>query len=220
MYDTQNPGCVMSQRRRRGSGNWHIQWQRDPMVRQARREGRRSRAAYKLEELARRDKFLRPGVRVLDLGAAPGGWSQVASERVGPSGRVVAVDRLPMKPIAGVIVIQGDITQRDVRQRVLEALDGPAGIVLSDMAPNITGIHEADQARHLQLLDVAMSVAEQALARDGHLLMKLFEGPDLKEWLSGVVEPKFRSIRRIKPNASRSASREYYLLAKYFLTGC
>ena len=186
---------------------------RDPYVKQALRAVYRSRAAFKLLELDARDRLLRPGMRVLDLGAAPGGWSQVAASRVGPAGRVVAVDLLPMAPIAGVHFIQGDLRAPAIQAEIEAALGGEADLVLSDMAPNLSGVASADEARAQELVDAAVALAREQLKPDGALLVKMFHGSGLES----VIERMRAVFSRVdvrKPPASRSRSSEIYALGR------
>jgi 23S rRNA (uridine2552-2'-O)-methyltransferase len=184
----------------------------DLYVRRARAQGYRSRAAFKLLEMDRRDKLLRPGMTVVDLGAAPGGWSQVAAENVGAGGRVIAVDLLPMAPVPGVEFIAGDFTQAEVAAKVKAALRGRlADLVICDMAPNISGVAAADQARSVYLAECARDFAFDVLQPRGALLVKVFQGsgfPELMRSLKGC----FRKVLSRKPQASRSGSSELYLL--------
>ena len=186
---------------------------KDPYVRKARADGYRSRAAFKLLEVNTRERLLIPGARVVDLGAAPGGWCQVAAKLVGAAGRVVAVDLLEMAPLAGVRFLQGSFLDADIQARILAELGGPADVVLSDMMPNVSGIASADQARAAELVRAAIEFCREALKSDGAFLVKVFQGDEfaglLKE-LKGV----FREVRTIKPAASREESRETYLLAR------
>jgi len=185
----------------------------DPYVRRAREAGYRSRAAFKLLEIDRKDRLLRPGMRVLDLGAAPGGWTQVAAQRVRPGGRVVALDCLEFESLGGVISIRGDFHDASVRARVVEALAGPADLVLCDLSPNLTGIASADQARAAQLVELAATFACELLRPEGAFLCKIFHGEafaGLREMLKGA----FESLQVRKPSASRSESRETYVLAR------
>jgi 23S rRNA (uridine2552-2'-O)-methyltransferase len=185
----------------------------DAYVRKAQDAGYRSRAAYKLLEIDRKDRLLRPGMRVLDLGAAPGGWTQVAVERVRPGGRVVAVDLLEFQSLSGVIAIRGDLRDAPVRARVVAALAGSADLVLCDLSPNLSGIASADQARAAQLVELAADFALEVLQPQGALLCKIFHG----EAYSGLRERlkrAFESTQVRKPSASRSESRETYVLAR------
>ncbi len=174
----------------------------------------RSRAAFKLMDLDRRLHLLRPGCRVVDLGAAPGGWSQWAAQRVGPRGRVVALDMLPMSPVEGVTFLQGDFREESVRDAVRAALGGlRADLVLSDMAPNLSGIPSVDQARSMALAELALDLARDTLATGGSFLVKVFQGEGLEEYLR-ELRTGFSGIERRKPEASRARSRELYVLAR------
>ena len=186
----------------------------DPFVRQARQEGYRSRAAFKLKELCQQDRLIRPGMIVVDLGAAPGGWAQVAADRVGPKGRVIAVDMLEMAPVPGVEFLQGDFREEATLERLEAALGGVrVDLVISDMAPNISGISMVDQARGMHLAELALEFAHKWLKPGGSLLVKTFQGegyPELRE----VLRQSFSQVLTRKPLASRSRSSEIYLLAK------
>jgi len=205
-------------RRRRGAGAGSRRWlerqARDRYVRRAREEGYRSRAAYKLLELDRRHRLLRPGMTVVDLGAAPGGWSQVAARRAGPRGRVVALDLLPMEPVPGVTFIQGDFREEGPLQALLEAVGGGRAVdlVLSDMAPNLSGLRAVDQPRAMHLAELALDLARQVLRPGGALLVKAFQGEGLDAYRD-ELRSCFRKVIHAKPEASRAASRELYLLA-------
>jgi 23S rRNA (uridine2552-2'-O)-methyltransferase len=181
----------------------------DTYVRQAKEAGYRSRAAYKLLEIDKRDKLLKPGMRVLDLGAAPGGWSQVAAEKVKPGGKVVAVDLLEVKPIQGVTIFEGDFREADLEG----ALGGKADVVFSDMMPNITGVPLVDQARAAQLLLAAIELCRKVLKPEGVFLAKMFHGEAFDEVLKGL-KASFQTVSVRKPAASRGESRENYLLAR------
>ena len=186
---------------------------RDPYVKQAARAGYRSRAAFKLLELDARDRLLRPGMRVLDLGAAPGGWSQVAASRVGPAGRVVACDLAPMQPIAGVRFIQGDLRDRVLRAQLEEALGAKADLVLSDMAPNLSGVASADEARAQELVEAALVSSVELLKPEGALLVKMFHGSGLEDVIQRM-RAIFADVDIRKPPASRSRSSEVYALCR------
>jgi 23S rRNA (uridine2552-2'-O)-methyltransferase len=203
-------------RRSRSSGRWLQEHFADPFVKKARSEGFRSRAVYKLEELDQREKLLRPGQVCLDLGAAPGAWSQYASRVVGPKGRVVATDILPMDPIVGVEFVQGDFREASV-VAALQALLPPRGVdlVLSDMAPNLSGIDAVDQPRSMYLAELALATAAEVLKPGGTALIKVFQGAGFTE-LVGVARRGFAKVRMLKPEASRARSPELYLLAKGF----
>jgi 23S rRNA (uridine2552-2'-O)-methyltransferase len=177
----------------------------DSYVRRAREKGYRSRAAFKLLEIDEKEKLLRPGATVVDLGSAPGGWSQVAAAKVRPGGRVVAIDLTDMAPIPGVTFQKGDF-------RAL-AFDGKADVVLSDLSPNISGIRDADQARVTELVEQAAALARKVLAPGGAFLVKVFHGGRFPALLE-AMKRQFREVRVIKPGASRSESRETYLLAR------
>jgi 23S rRNA (uridine2552-2'-O)-methyltransferase len=183
-------------------------------VRKARSDGYRSRAAFKLLEVNERDRLLVPGARVVDLGAAPGGWSQVAAARVAPGGKVVAVDLLEIAPMSSVTVFRGDFREAATQAQLSESLGGlKADVVLSDMSPNISGIASADQARAAELITLAIAFCQAQLKKDGAFLVKVFQG---EEFASVLKEMKrvFREVRTVKPAASREESRETYLLAR------
>jgi 23S rRNA (uridine2552-2'-O)-methyltransferase len=181
----------------------------DAYVRKAKEAGYRSRAAYKLLEIDARERLLKPGMRVLDLGAAPGGWSQVAAERVRPGGVVVAVDLLEMKPVHGVTVLKGDFRDADLQA----ALGGMADAVLSDMMPNVTGVPLVDQARAAELVQAALQLCRKVLKPDGVFLAKMFHGESFDEVLA-AMKSSFQTVAVFKPAASRGESRENYLLAR------
>lgn len=181
----------------------------DTYVRQAREAGYRSRAAYKLLEIDKKDKLLKPGMRVLDLGAAPGGWSKVVAEKVMPYGKVVAVDLLEVKPIHGVTIFKGDFREVDLEG----ALGGKVDVVLSDMMPNITGVPLVDQARAAEVSMAAIGLCERVLKPEGALLLKVFHGGAFDEVLK-ELKAVFQTVAVRKPAASRGESRENYLLAR------
>jgi 23S rRNA (uridine2552-2'-O)-methyltransferase len=206
-------------RSRGGRGGWMREHLRDPYVRRAQREGWRSRASFKLAELIEREGLLRPGMVVVDLGAAPGGWSQYAAGKVGGRGRVLAVDLLPMPPLAGVEFLQGDLREEALRAALRERLGGTrAGLVMSDMAPNISGVRSVDQPRSLALAQLALELATQVLAPGGAFVVKLFQGEGVSAYLE-AVRRGFRDVRSRKPDASRARSRELYLVARDFRGG-
>lgn len=201
-------------RRSRSSGRWLREHFDDPFVQRAQREGWRSRAVFKLEELDRAERLLRPGMRVVDLGAAPGGWSQYAARALGGRGSIVALDVLPMEAIAGVHFIQGDFRE----QAVLEALRGalaaePVDLVMSDMAPNLSGVDVVDQARGMHLAELAVDAALELLGPQGVLVTKVFQGAGFDELLQSA-RARFTTVRLRKPGASRKRSAETYLLAR------
>ncbi|MEO0420978.1 MAG: 23S rRNA (uridine(2552)-2'-O)-methyltransferase RlmE [Pseudomonadota bacterium] len=188
----------------------------DPYVKRAHREGARSRALYKLSELLDNQRLIRPGMNVVDLGAAPGGWSQHVAKLLDGNGRVVAVDLLEMPTIAGVHFLQGDFREQEVLDAVLEALGGePANLVMSDMAPNLSGQRAVDQPRAMYLAELALDFAQRTLAPGGALIVKLFQGEGFDEYLR-TVRQQFGSVKNRKPAASRSRSREMYLVARDF----
>lgn len=202
--------------RTRSSRRWLAEHFSDPYVQQAQAQGYRSRAAFKLREIQARDRILAPGMTVVDLGAAPGGWSQFAAEQVGPSGRVIAVDLLPMQPLPGVTFLQGDFTQEQTWHNLRSTIgDAKVHVVLSDLAPNLSGNRSVDQARAMHLAELALAAAEQLLADGGCLLMKLFQGEGFEEFQKRLRERFVKAALR-KPKASRSRSREVYLLAHGF----
>jgi 23S rRNA (uridine2552-2'-O)-methyltransferase len=189
----------------------------DSYVKRARAEGMRSRASYKLDEIAGRDRLLAPGMLVVDLGAAPGGWSQVAVRAVAPGGSVIALDALGMPGLAGVTFIRGDFRDADVLAALERALAGrKADLVLSDMAPNLSGIPATDQARALELAELALDFASKHLKPEGNFLVKLFHGAGFDDFLKGL-RGHFRTAVVRKPAASRNRSREVYVLAKGLL---
>ena len=203
-------------RRSKSSGRWLQEHFADPFVKKAKAQGFRSRAIYKLEELDRRERLLRPGLVCLDLGAAPGAWSQYASRQVGRKGRVVATDILPMDPIVGVEFIQGDFREPSVAA-ALQAVLPPHGVdlLLSDMAPNLSGIDAVDQPRSMYLAELALDMAGSVLKPGGQALIKVFQGSGFNELLAAARQ-RFAKVRMLKPEASRARSPELYLLAKDF----
>ncbi|GIX31082.1 MAG: ribosomal RNA large subunit methyltransferase E [Porticoccaceae bacterium] len=202
--------------RSRSSARWLKEHQRDPYVQRSRAEGYRSRASYKLLELDRRDRLFAPGQRVVDLGAAPGGWTQVAVERVGPKGRVVALDLLPMAPVPGAVVLRGDFTEEAVFELLLAALEGEAvDLVLSDMAPNMSGVKAVDQPRALLLAELAADFARRTLRPGGALVVKVFQGEGFDALLRDLRR-HFAAVATRKPEASRARSAELYLVARGF----
>jgi 23S rRNA (uridine2552-2'-O)-methyltransferase len=201
------------------SKQWLRRHVNDPYVQRSKRDGYRSRSAYKLTEIDERDKLLRPGQTAVDLGAAPGGWSQVLAQRLGAGGRVIAIDLLPMEPIAGVTFIQGDFTSRRGEAALAAALEGrKADLVLSDVAPNMTGIAVTDQARALDLAELARDFALLQLKSDGALLVKIFQGAGYDEYLLSLRRA-FLKVAVRKPDASRGESAEQYLLARGLRAG-
>jgi len=201
-------------RRSKSSGRWLEEHFSDPYVRRAQESGLRSRAAFKLEELDSAEKLFTPGAVVVDLGAAPGGWSQYAARRLGAKGRVLALDLLPMDAIAGVDFIQGDFREQAVLDGLLEKLGGRrVDLVMSDMAPNMSGVDVVDHARAADLEGLALDFARQVLGSDGALVMKVFQGAGFQELLA-EARRAFRAVRMRKPEASRRRSSETYLVAR------
>jgi len=196
------------------SKQWLRRHVNDPYVQRSKKEGFRSRSAYKLIEIDERDKLLREGQVVVDLGSAPGGWSQVATRKVGAAGIVVAIDLLEMEAIPGVTFLQADFTSRAGLEAVEAALAGrKADMVLSDMAPNLSGIPVSDQARAMALAEIALNFARLHLKPDGALLVKVFQGSGIDEYL-GMLRRTFAKVLVRKPESSRGESAEQYLLAR------
>ncbi|WP_206936115.1 RlmE family RNA methyltransferase [Roseococcus thiosulfatophilus] len=200
------------------SQRWLARQLNDPYVKAAQQAGWRSRAAFKLIELDEGFKLLKPGQRVVDLGAAPGGWTQVAMHRVGANGRVVALDLLPMDQVAGATILQGDFQDEATERAVLEALDGPADVVLSDMAPNTTGHGATDHLRITALAELALDFALRVLNPGGAFVAKLFQGGAEREMLTRL-KTHFAEVRHAKPPASRKESSETYVVATGFRPG-
>lgn len=203
-------------RRSKSSKSWLKEHFDDPFVKRAQSEGYRSRAVYKLKELDARDALLRTGQRVIDLGAAPGGWAQYASERVGKDGLVLALDILPMTSLAGVEVMQGDFTEQTVLDAVIARMAGHrADLVMSDMAPNISGVDVSDQARAMYLAELALDFARQVLRPGGDFIVKVFQGAGYAEF-HRALRADFTRVLSRKPEASRARSKEMYLVGKGF----
>ena len=201
-------------KRTKTSKQWMMEHVNDVYVQRAKAEGYRSRAAYKLIEVAARDKLLKPGMVVVDLGAAPGGWSQVAAAKTGTGGRVIAVDLLPMDSLRNVTFLQGDFRDEAVAQALERELAGrPIDLVLSDMSPNISGIALSDQARAMHLAELALEFAVKHLKPGGSLLVKVFQGSGFQEFLR-EMRSRFMHVMTRKPEASRGRSNELYLLGK------
>lgn len=206
-------------KRSKSSQRWLKEHFADPYVQRAQKEGLRSRSAYKLEELIERDRLLRPGMVVVDLGAAPGGWSQVVAQQLGGRGRIVALDILPMPSIPGVSVLEGDFREGVVVARLeLELDDRPVDLVLSDMAPNMSGVGMVDQARAMELAELALEFARRQLVPGGDFLIKLFQGAGFDAYLRDLRRD-FAKVTMRKPKASRARSREVYALASGFRGG-
>ena len=201
--------------RKASSNKWLERQLNDPYVRAAKTKGYRSRAAFKLIALDDKFHFLRPGSHVLDLGAAPGGWSQIAAQRVGAAGKVVALDILEMEPIDGVTIFLGDMLAAETPDLLKEALGGPADVVLTDMAAPTTGHRQTDHLRTSALLEAALDLAEETLRPGGVFVGKAFQGGAANELLQRLKK-SFTSVKHVKPPASRSQSVELYLVASGF----
>jgi 23S rRNA (uridine2552-2'-O)-methyltransferase len=207
---------TMTQKRRPSSARWIAEHEADPYVQEARRLGYRSRAVFKLKEIQEKDKILKPGQIVVDLGAAPGGWSQYARPLLGAKGKLFALDLLPFDPLPAVDVIVGDFREDAVLHQ-LEAMvgDQSVDVVLSDMAPNLSGIDIADQATSIYLCELALEFAKAHLKPRGTLLTKAFQGDGFDDYLKSMREA-FETVSIRKPKASRARSSEVYLLARNF----
>lgn len=202
--------------RSKTSQNWLREHFNDPYVKMAQKDGYRSRASYKLLEIQEKDRILRPGNTVIDLGAAPGGWSQVTSRVLGDKGRLIASDILEMDSIPDVTFIQGDFTEDSVLAQILEAVGNhPVDLVISDMAPNMSGVKLADQARAMYLCELALDLAGQVLRPGGDFLIKIFQGEGFDVYHK-QVRTMFEKVQMRKPLSSRDRSREQYLLARGF----
>jgi 23S rRNA (uridine2552-2'-O)-methyltransferase len=194
--------------------DWIKEHVADAYVKRARAEGMRSRAVYKLDEIAARDHLLAPGMLVVDLGSAPGGWSQLAARRVGARGRVIALDLLDMPPLPGVAFVRGDFNDEAVLAELERLLNGQnADLVLSDMAPNISGVASSDQARAMALAELALDFALNHLKPKGNFLVKTFQGAGFESFLK-TMRGRFAAVAARKPEASRSRSSEVYLVGK------
>jgi len=205
-------------KRSKTSKQWMREHVNDVYVQRAKAEGYRSRAAYKLIEIAEHDRLLRPGMLVIDLGAAPGGWSQVAAARVAPQGKVVALDLLEMDALAHVTFLQADFREESTLASLTRVLgDRKADLVLSDMSPNISGISLSDQARAMHLAELALEFAVNQLKPSGSLLVKVFQGSGFHEFFR-AMRGSFRTVQTRKPQASRGRSNELYLLGRELRT--
>jgi 23S rRNA (uridine2552-2'-O)-methyltransferase len=195
------------------SKQWMREHVNDPYVQMAQKDGYRSRAAYKLLEINAKDKLLKPGMVVVDLGATPGGWSQVAAREIGRGGKVIALDLLPLDPLSGVDFIQGDFREDAVLKQLQDCLAGrQVALVISDMAPNMSGVLNADLARALYLAELALEFAYEQLQADGYFLVKVFQGAGFEDYLK-LMRSRFSKVVTRKPKASRDRSSELYLLA-------
>jgi 23S rRNA (uridine2552-2'-O)-methyltransferase len=199
--------------RSKTSLKWLQRHVNDPYVKQAQKDGYRSRASYKLLEVQEKYKLIRPGMSVVDLGAAPGGWSQVTSRLIGGQGRLIASDILEMDSIPDVTFIQGDFTQDEVLAQILEAVgNSQVDLVISDMAPNMSGTPEVDMPKAMFLCELALDLAERILKPGGNFVIKIFQGEGFDTYLKDARK-KFDKIQLIKPDSSRGTSREQYMLA-------
>jgi 23S rRNA (uridine2552-2'-O)-methyltransferase len=200
--------------RTKSSRRWLKEHFDDEFVKRAQREGFRSRAVYKLDEIQQRDHIIRPGMTIVDLGAAPGGWSQYALGLIGRNGRIVAMDILPLDPLPGVEFVQGDFRDEAVLEQLLQTVQGqPIDLVMSDIAPNITGVDAVDQPRAMYLAELATDFAGKVLRPGGDLLVKLFQGEGFDDLVRDLRSHYDKVVIR-KPKASRSRSREVYALAR------
>ena len=202
--------------RTKSSAGWLSRHLSDPFVKQAQKDGYRARSAYKLIELNEKDRLIRPGMRIMDLGSAPGGWSQVASKLVGERGRVLATDILPMDALVNVDFIQGDFTEDVIVQQVLDWLGGAKfDLIISDIAPNTTGIDSADAAKSIYLLELALDMVQRTLKSQANFAAKMFQGSGSDQYLK-ELRTHFAKVAIRKPAASRKESREVYIVAKGF----
>ncbi|HIB84146.1 MAG TPA: 23S rRNA (uridine(2552)-2'-O)-methyltransferase RlmE [Chromatiaceae bacterium] len=203
--------------RSKSSNRWIKEHEDDIFVQRARKQGYRSRAVYKLQEIQKKDKILKPGTVVVDLGAAPGAWSQYARQALGQqSGRVIALDILAMEPLSGVEVLCGDFTEAAVEEQLHQLLgDQRVDLVLSDLAPNVTGEASIDQPRTMYLVELAMEFARLTLRKDGDFLVKVFQGEGFNSYFN-QLKKQYKKVITRKPKASRPRSREVYLLCRGF----
>lgn len=201
---------------RRSGGSWRDRQEKDPWVQKARREGWRARAVYKLEQIDRKEKLLKPGMLVVDLGSAPGSWSQYVTERLKGRARIVAVDLLQMDTLPDVSFIQADFREEATVTAIREALGGErADLVMSDMAPNLSGNKAVDQPRSMYLVELAVDLCREVLKPGGDFVCKLFQGEGTDEYIA-AARTSFKRVKAIKPKASRSGSREVYLVARNY----
>ncbi|SUO94935.1 23S rRNA (uridine(2552)-2'-O)-methyltransferase RlmE [Suttonella ornithocola] len=204
--------------RSKSSGKWLKEHHDDVFVQKAKAEGYRSRAVYKLKEIQERDRILRAGMTVVELGAAPGGWSQYVANIIGSKGRMIALDILPMDTLADVTFIQGDFREQSVLDRLLLELGDKSKVdlVISDMAPNMSGVKSVDQAKSMYLNELALDFVEQKLAQGGDFLVKVFHGAGFDDFFKNLKN-QFKTVLTRKPEASRARSQETYLLARHFI---
>ena len=202
--------------RSKSSGRWLQEHFDDQYVKKSKELGYRSRASFKLLELNEKDKLITPGMTLVDLGAAPGGWSQIAAELVGDDGRVVSSDILPMDPLPGVQFVQGDFTEESVLNEILETLgEDLADLVISDMAPNMSGMNAVDQPAAMYLVELALDMARQVLRPGGDFVAKVFQGEGFDEYMNDM-RSSFARVYTRKPESSRARSREVYLIGRNF----
>ena len=205
----------MSKPGKRG-GSWRQRQEKDPYVQMARRDGWRSRAVYKLQQIVEKEAIVRPDMVCIDLGAAPGSWSQYLVQRLRERVRLIAIDILPMDALPAVEFIQGDFTEDEVLKELLEKLENmPADLVMSDMAPNISGNKTVDQARSIYLAELALDLARKTLKRRGNFVCKLFQGQGADEFIADAKR-SFERVKVMKPKASRPGSSEVYLVARNY----
>jgi 23S rRNA (uridine2552-2'-O)-methyltransferase len=207
---------MSKQKHSASSGRWLKEHFDDKYANEARRKGYRSRAIFKIEEIQNKDKLLKPGMTVVDLGAAPGGWSQYAAKVVGDDGQVIACDLLPMDPISGVSFLQGDFREEAVLDALLERIQPDmVDVVMSDMAPNMAGNLSVDQPRAMYLVELALDMCHQTLAPGGSFVVKVFQGEGFDEYVKQVREA-FKVVKIRKPDSSRARSREVFIVANGF----
>jgi 23S rRNA (uridine2552-2'-O)-methyltransferase len=201
---------------RKSGGSWRQRQEKDPYVQMARRDGWRSRAVYKLQQIVEKEPIIRPDMVCIDLGAAPGSWSQYVAQRLQERVRLIAIDLLPMQALPGVEFIQGDFTEDEVLQLLLAKLgDMPADLVMSDMAPNISGTKAVDQPKSMYLAELALDLAKKTLKRRGNFVCKLFQGQGADEYIADARQ-SFETVKVMKPKASRPGSSEVYLVARNY----
>jgi len=201
-------------KRSKSSQQWMKEHFDDEFVKRAQQQGYRSRAVFKLEEIQKKDQIIKPGMVVVDLGAAPGGWCQYTKKIIGQNGRIIGLDILPIEPLEGVDLIEGDFREQDALDQLLGMLKGRSvDLVISDMAPNISGVSAVDQPRAMYLCELALDFAKERLRQGGDLLIKAFQGEGYNE-LIDMIKPGFNKIVYRKPKASRPRSREVYILAR------
>ena len=201
---------------RGSSRSWRERQERDPYVLQARKDGWRSRAVYKLEQIDQKERLLKPDMVCVDLGSSPGSWSQYVTEKLKGKARIIAVDLLPMDSLPDVEFVQGDFQDDEVFEQLLQAVgEGGADLVMSDIAPNITGTKAVDQPRSMYLVELALDMARRVLKPRGNFVCKVFQGEGFDEFVRDARN-SFERVRVIKPKASRAGSREVYLVARNF----